>query len=171
MNPQPLHKIADIRVAVECCVKFGNKILLQKRPDDKKTFPGFWTFPGGHVDAGEDALTAIIREVKEETGITILPENTKLKVSAINHHVDRNEIWIIYGFLAVLDKFEESNGSNEGECKWFEIPEAEKSDKIFPPIKYYFDHILNEEKGVLFMAAQWEKSQLIKLQSELKDNN
>src|SRR5688500_11940070 len=29
-----------------------------------------WDFPKGHVDAWEDALTAALREVREETGIT-----------------------------------------------------------------------------------------------------
>lgn len=32
-----------------------------------------WLQPGGHVDAGEDVLTAAIREVKEETGVIGAP--------------------------------------------------------------------------------------------------
>jgi 8-oxo-dGTP pyrophosphatase MutT (NUDIX family) len=34
---------------------------------------GLWLQPGGHIDDGEDVLTAAIREVREETGITGTP--------------------------------------------------------------------------------------------------
>lgn len=34
---------------------------------------GRWLQPGGHVDPGEDVLTAAIREVEEETGVTGVP--------------------------------------------------------------------------------------------------
>lgn len=48
-----------------------NEILIQDRK--KPDWPG-WTFPGGHVEADESLTTAIIREVKEETGLVITPQ-------------------------------------------------------------------------------------------------
>ena len=50
----------------------GN-ILVQDRK--KKDWPGF-CFPGGHVEPGESFVESVIREVYEETGLTI--ENPKL---------------------------------------------------------------------------------------------
>ena len=38
--------------------------------DRKKSWPGL-TFPGGHIEENEDFNASVIREVREETGLTI----------------------------------------------------------------------------------------------------
>lgn len=167
---EPLHKVAEIRVAAECCILSANKILLQKRPNDSKNFPGFWTFPGGHIDQGEDSLNAIIREVKEETGIEITHKNTKLKVNALNYHVDKKQIWVIFGFMARLESLQENISTDEGETKWFKVSELTSLD-LFPPIKHYLEFILSDKPGVLFMSAEWKNSSLKKLLSEKIDSS
>lgn len=52
------------------------RIYLQKRPDWKEIQPGKWdTAVGGHVDYGEDIVSALRREAREELGLTdICPE-------------------------------------------------------------------------------------------------
>ncbi|MFP7170302.1 NUDIX domain-containing protein [Terribacillus sp. 7520-G] len=50
--------------AVSAVIQNGQYILLQQRSDNGK-----WSLPGGNMDAGESVLEAIIREVKEETGL------------------------------------------------------------------------------------------------------
>ncbi len=47
------------------------KYLIQKRSDLKKSLPGVWNLTCGMVDAGEEALDAVVREVKEEIGIDV----------------------------------------------------------------------------------------------------
>lgn len=42
----------------------GHKILMGRRKDDKK-----WTFPGGHLEPGEDPFRGVMRELWEEAGI------------------------------------------------------------------------------------------------------
>ena len=54
-------------LAVLCLIKDGDKVLLQNRV--KKDWPGY-TLPGGHVECGESFVDAVIREMKEETGLT-----------------------------------------------------------------------------------------------------
>jgi len=55
---------------VTAVVEFpSNKILLVKR--GTVAFKGFWALPGGRVDAGETVEEAIVREVKEETGLYV----------------------------------------------------------------------------------------------------
>ena len=51
-----------------CLVYNEEKILVIDRK--KKDWPGL-TFPGGHVEKDEDFNASVIREVKEETGLTI----------------------------------------------------------------------------------------------------
>ncbi|MCB9458236.1 MAG: NUDIX hydrolase [Anaerolineaceae bacterium] len=49
------------------------EILLTKRADNMPTFPGAWVLPGGRVDEYERREQAVIREVKEETGVDFYP--------------------------------------------------------------------------------------------------
>ena len=49
-----------------------DKILLTRR--NVEPFKGQWCLPGGHIDVDEKALDAVIREVKEETGLEFEPE-------------------------------------------------------------------------------------------------
>ena len=60
-----------MKVVVSCAlIDRDGRILLSKRPDDT-TMGGLWEFPGGKIEKHETAVEAIIREVKEETNLTI----------------------------------------------------------------------------------------------------
>lgn len=49
--------------------KGGFEILLQKRSDDKDSFPGCYDISSaGHIPAGCDYITSALRELKEELG-------------------------------------------------------------------------------------------------------
>ena len=56
-----------------CMVRNGDYVLVQDRTDPH--WPGI-TFPGGHIESGESFAASVIREVYEETGLTI--ENPRL---------------------------------------------------------------------------------------------
>jgi len=56
----------------------GNgRVLLTKRAPEK-SFPGTWENSGGAVRAGENSRQAIVRELREETGIVAAPEEFEL---------------------------------------------------------------------------------------------
>jgi 8-oxo-dGTP diphosphatase len=48
----------------------GSEFLLAQRPEGK-VYAGYWEFPGGKVEAGETPRLALIRELREELGITV----------------------------------------------------------------------------------------------------
>ena len=54
------------------------RVLLIKRT--KEPWKGLWGFPGGHVNEGETPKQAVKREVKEETGLEVAPEQQPLEV-------------------------------------------------------------------------------------------
>lgn len=52
----------------------SGRIFLTRRSMEKSYAPGKWENPAGHVQAGETPVQAVIRELFEETGIAVSPE-------------------------------------------------------------------------------------------------
>ncbi len=56
-----------------------NEILVQKRNPKKGTYPGLWAISvAGHVRSGETSVDAALREIKEEIGQKLTPQDLKL---------------------------------------------------------------------------------------------
>ena len=57
-------------VAAAVIEKPDGTFLLAQRPEGKP-YPGYWEFPGGKIESGEDARAALVRELEEELGIRV----------------------------------------------------------------------------------------------------
>ena len=68
---QTLENIKIIEVSAAVLQKQDGTFLLAQRPADKM-WAGYWEFPGGKVEVGESARDALVRELREELGITVL---------------------------------------------------------------------------------------------------
>jgi 8-oxo-dGTP diphosphatase len=171
-EPKHLDELGQVMLASECYIVREGKVLMFKRSDSASNFPGWWIGPGGHIDEGEDAQLAAIREMYEEAGIRIGMDEIKLKAVAFHHHLDRNEVWVSFVFLANISKNQvEKKEDVEGKAKWIPLKELLVMDKVFPPAKFYYDHVLNNKPGIMYTNIQWEKAELVKVLSQRVDTN
>ena len=60
----------EIQVAVGVVSDASGKLLVTRRPGGTH-LAGYWEFPGGKIETGEDPEDALHRELKEETGILL----------------------------------------------------------------------------------------------------
>lgn len=123
--------------------------------------------PGGHIDQGEDVVVSAAREVEEETGVKIRPEEVQIKAVAIHHHLDSQEIWV--SFICRVDLAsppEALRNSSEGTAEWLTPEELLNQDRVFPPSKFYHHHVLQNQPGVMYTNIEWRNSELVRVLSQ-----
>lgn len=105
-----------------CMISDGvGNILVEERV--KNDWRGI-AFPGGHVEKGEAFSDSVVREVREETGLTV--ESPRL-CGVKQFHTDEGERYVV--FLYKADKFSgELRSSSEGRVFWIKRRELEKYD-------------------------------------------
>lgn len=110
-----MKRTEDVELTVLCLIRRNDEYLLQDRI--KKDWRGF-TLPGGHVEPGESIVDAVIREMQEETGLTV--DNPKLcgvKQFPISGENGESGRYLV--FLFVADQFSgEIVSSEEGAMHW-----------------------------------------------------
>ncbi|MDC7293096.1 MULTISPECIES: 8-oxo-dGTP diphosphatase [unclassified Butyrivibrio] len=118
-------EIAEITVL--CLISDGDKVLLQNRI--KEDWKGY-TLPGGHVEPGESFVDAVIREMKEETGLDIKnPRLAGVKQFPIIDGGKENGRYIV--FLFKTSEFSgEVISSSEGKMEWVEYSKLEELDTV-----------------------------------------
>ena len=102
-------------LTVLCLLHQNGQYLLQDRV--KKDWQGF-TLPGGHVEPGESIVDAVVREMQEETGLTI--RNPRL--CGVKHFPIKGGRYIVFLFEAT--EYEgELCSSEEGRMHWIPVEE------------------------------------------------
>ena len=107
-----------------CMVRNGDQVLVQDRKDPG--WPGY-TFPGGHVEPGESLVRSVIREVYEETGLTIEAP----RLCGVKQWTAEDGGYRYLVFLFRAERFTgELRSSDEGEVCW--LPLAELQSRPMP---------------------------------------
>ena len=107
------------------CVVFGIdgqklKILLIERGNEP--YKGCWAFPGGFLNMDENAEQCALRELKEETGLTL--NNIKEFGSYSDVDRDPRERVISIAFYALTKKAEVKGDDDAAKAQWFALDEV-----------------------------------------------
>jgi len=112
----------QVELTTLCLIHEGDRYLLQDRV--KADWKGY-TLPGGHVEPGESIVDSVIREMKEETGLTI--RNPKL--CGIKQFPIEGGRYIV--FLFRTEEFDgELISSEEGKMHWVNKEELSKVNLV-----------------------------------------
>ena len=116
----------EVELTNMCMVCDGNGNVLVQNKKNNPVWHG-WNFPSGHVEKGEYVTPSVIREMKEETGLTI--EKPKLCGIKEFHTAKDGKRYIV--FLYVATRFSgELKSSGEGEVFWYPLSQLPLSDKL-----------------------------------------
>ena len=113
---------SEIELANMCLICDGNKVLIQEKVGTKGL-----VFPGGHVEEGESLLESVVREMKEETGLTI--EN--LKICGFKDWIQEDGTRYVV-LLYKTHKFTgELKSSDEGRVFWIDRADIDSANLIW----------------------------------------
>lgn len=133
----------------------SNKVVLQYRSPEKNNWSGY-AFPGGHIEEGESLVESVIREIKEETGLTI--SNPQL-AAVKNWQLEDGTRYIVFCYKAT-EFTGQLRSSEEGEVSWVEKDQLEKLDlsyDMLPLLEVMEDPDLSEYYYRKRTDDGWEK--------------
>jgi len=115
-------------VGVGAIIACNGKILLVKRRGEPGK--GRWSIPGGIVELGETVEEAVIREVKEETGLDVAePELIDVVDNIVQDEEGRVKWHFVISTFFVKVRGGELRASDDAEeIRWIPLDEAEKYD-------------------------------------------
>ena len=107
-----------------CMIRDGSRVLVEEKVGP---YAGGITFPGGHVEDHEPIVDSVIREMKEETGLTIVSPRLCGVKEWINEDGSRYVV-----FLFTANQYSgDLVSSEEGRVFWLEVDEVLKTNWIW----------------------------------------
>ena len=112
-----------------CYIEFDGKFLMLKRRDDKSQ-GGLWGMPAGKIDAGESPVQGVIREIKEEAGITIDETNLSL-VKVIHYDFGEKTVDMhLFSYKPEVKPEVTIEPNEHTEFDWFSIEDARNHQQL-----------------------------------------
>ena len=145
-------RMEEVELTNMCMVCDGKgNVLVQNKKGDR-TWHG-WNFPGGHVEQGEFVTPSVVREIREETGLTI--ENPKLcGIKEFRKEQDGKRFIV---FLYVASRFSgELRSSAEGDVFWYPLSELKRSKKLADGFSEMLPVFTSDEISEVFYTNNWD---------------
>jgi 8-oxo-dGTP diphosphatase len=140
-------------VAVHLVLIENDQLLLMRRYNTGYA-DGMYALPAGCIDGGESVTQAMIREAKEEIGITLKPE--WLSVSTVMHRKEAKDSWESIVLFFTLSHYEGSIHNCE--------PEKCDDLRFFPLnhlptnlVPYVKQGLINTQRNIPFSEFGWQK--------------
>jgi 8-oxo-dGTP diphosphatase len=135
----------------------NNKFLMLYRNKKKKDInKNKYIGIGGHVESNETPDQAVIREVKEETGLDLLSFNKSgIVYFILNGYKEEMHVYTSSDFKGELIE------CNEGELSWIDKDKI-LSLELWEGDKYFLNKILNKESGYV-ISLYYEDDKLLKV--------
>ena len=99
-------------------LRSGEDVLLIQRPPDAHLFPGMFNGVGGHVERGEDIMSAARREIREETGLDVSDLHLRC-ILHVDEGADRIGV-LVFVFVGHTERRDVVE-SREGTLHWVQL--------------------------------------------------
>lgn len=101
----------------------ADRILLVER--GREPLKGFWSLPGGAVETGERLEEALVREVREETGLEVVPAEIAVIFERIIHDTNgaAEYHYLLVDYLCHIRGGDLCAGDDSNCAKWFAVNE------------------------------------------------
>lgn len=106
------------------------KYLITKRVMTKAWAPGWWEVSGGGVNAGEESREAVIREVKEETGLDVSKAKGGFLFDYHRENPGEGDNYFVDVYLFELDFTEEDLDFQEKEIAGYALASLEEIKEL-----------------------------------------
>ena len=145
-------RMEEVELTNMCMVCDGKgNVLVQNKKGDR-AWHG-WNFPGGHVEQGEFVTPSVVREIREETGLTI--ENPKLCGIKEFQKEQDGKRFIVFVYVASRF-FGELRASAEGDVFWYPLSELKRSKKLADGFSEMLPVFTSDEISEVFYTKNWD---------------
>lgn len=107
----------ELRIpCVGAIITAGGSILLIRRGHEPEA--GRWSLPGGRIEPGESDQQALIREVREETGLAVIPGPL---IGAVDRPAPDGRVLVIRDYAATVAGGALAAGDDADDARWFSV--------------------------------------------------
>jgi 8-oxo-dGTP diphosphatase len=143
-------------VAVGAVVVDEGRVLLVRR--GREPLKGHWSLPGGLLEVGEALADGLVREVREETGLTVEPVELIELLDRIHRNGERVRYhYVIADYLCRVVSGQLTAASDADAARWVERAEWNSHSALkLDPVT------------VRVIEAGWQKARAIQMKVEVR---